>query len=56
MVIAVVIAAIFAHPQGALLILAYTYAASAFVELAIQRLRHRSSEVTAEPSAVSRQP
>jgi CDP-diacylglycerol--serine O-phosphatidyltransferase len=48
MVIAVVIAAIFAHPQGALLILAYTYAASAFVELAIQRLRHRSPEVTSE--------
>ena len=45
MVIAVVIAAIFAHPQGALLILAYTYAASAFVELAIQRLRRRTPDV-----------
>jgi CDP-diacylglycerol--serine O-phosphatidyltransferase len=45
MVIALVIAAIFAHPQGALLILAYTYAISAFVELAIQRLRRRTPDV-----------
>ena len=45
MVIAVVIAAIFAHPQGALLILAYTYTISAFVEMAVQRLRHRSPDI-----------
>jgi phosphatidylserine synthase len=45
MVIALVIAAIFAHPQGALLLLVYGYAISAFVELAIHRLRRRSPDV-----------
>jgi hypothetical protein len=55
MVIAVVIAAIFAHPQGALLILAYSYAVSAFVEMAIQRLRHRSPDVApSEPAPQER--
>ena len=48
LVLGAVIAAIWAHPAGALLILAYTYLASAFVELAINRLRHRTPEV---PSA-----
>ena len=48
LVLGSVIAAIWAHPAGALLILAYTYLASAFVELAINRLRHRTPEV---PSA-----
>jgi CDP-diacylglycerol--serine O-phosphatidyltransferase len=45
LVVALVIAAIWAHPAGALLLLAYTYLASAFVELAINRLRHRSPDV-----------
>ena len=51
LVIALVIAAIFAHPAGALVLLSYTYLASAFVELAINRLRHRSPEVPAPKPA-----
>lgn len=51
LVLALVIAAIFAHPAGVLLILAYTYLASAFVELAINRLRHRSPDVPAPKPA-----
>ena len=45
LVLGSVIAAIWAHPAGALLILAYTYLASAFVEMAANRLRHRTPEV-----------
>jgi CDP-diacylglycerol--serine O-phosphatidyltransferase len=48
LVLGSVIAAIWAHPAGVLVILAYTYLASAFVELAINRLRHRTPEM---PSA-----
>jgi CDP-diacylglycerol--serine O-phosphatidyltransferase len=50
-VLALVIAAIFAQPAGALAILAYAYLASAFVELAINRLRRRTSEVPAATPA-----
>jgi len=45
LVMALVIAAIWGHPAGVLLVLAYTYLASAFVELAVNRLRHRSPDV-----------
>ena len=51
LVLGSVIAAIWAHPTGALVILAYSYLASAFVELAINRLRHRTSEVPAPTPA-----
>jgi CDP-diacylglycerol--serine O-phosphatidyltransferase len=50
-VLALVLAAIFAQPAGALAILAYAYLASAFVELAINRLRRRTSEVPAATPA-----
>jgi len=49
--VALAIAAIFAHPAGALVILAYAYLASAFVEMAIHRLRHRRSDVAAATPA-----
>jgi len=50
-VLALVIGAIFAQPAYALAILAYAYLASAFVELAINRLRRRTSEVPAATPA-----
>lgn len=48
---ALVIIAIWGHPAGALLILAYGYLASAFIELAVNRLRHRSPDVPAATPA-----
>jgi CDP-diacylglycerol--serine O-phosphatidyltransferase len=50
-VVALVIAAILGHPAAALAILAYTYLASAFVELALNRLHRRSPEVPAATPA-----
>lgn len=41
--VAVVIAAVFAHPSGTLLVLAYAYLLSTFVELGVHRLRRRRS-------------
>lgn len=51
LVVASVIAAIFAHPAGSLVILAYSYLVSAFLELAINRLRHHTPEVPAPAPA-----
>ena len=48
---ALVIFAIITHPAGALVILAYSYLVSAFVELAINRLRHRAADVPARAPA-----
>ncbi len=48
--VALVIAAIFAHPAGVLVILAYSYLASAFIEMAIHRFRRRTPEVAATPA------
>ena len=50
LVVALVIAAIFAHPPGVLVILAYAYLASAFIEMAIHRFRRRRPEVSATPA------
>ena len=51
LVLGCVFGAILAHPAGALAILAYSYLASAFVELAIHRLRHRAADVPAPTPA-----
>jgi CDP-diacylglycerol---serine O-phosphatidyltransferase len=51
LVLALVIAAIFAHPALALIVLAYTYLASAFIELTIGRLRRRRPEMPAPKPA-----
>ena len=51
LVVALVIAAIYAHPAGALVILAYSYLGSAFVELAVNRLRRRTPDVPAATPA-----
>ena len=44
------IVAIWSHPRGVLVVMAYTYLASAFVGMAISRLRHRPASVAAASS------
>jgi len=50
LVLALIIAAIFAQPGGALVVLAYAYLAWAFIELVVQRMRRRAPEVAATPA------
>jgi len=40
------------HPRFMLVAIAYSYLASAFVGLAIARLRHRSTQAPAKPAAI----
>jgi CDP-diacylglycerol--serine O-phosphatidyltransferase len=51
LILALAIVPIVGHPAGAFVILAYSYLASAFVELAITRMRRRSSDVPAPAPA-----
>jgi CDP-diacylglycerol--serine O-phosphatidyltransferase len=51
LILALAIVPIVGHPAGAFVILAYSYLASAFVELAINRMRRRSSGVPAPAPA-----
>jgi len=46
-VIAAAIVAIWAHPRAVLVIMAYTYLASAFIGIAITRFRHRGGRMSA---------
>jgi CDP-diacylglycerol---serine O-phosphatidyltransferase len=46
--IAGAIVAIWAHPRAVLVVMAYTYLASAFIGIAITRFRHRGGRVVAE--------
>lgn len=50
---AVMIALIVTYPQEVLLIMAYTYLSSAFVGLALQKLRRREGELTAPPEPLA---
>jgi CDP-diacylglycerol--serine O-phosphatidyltransferase len=50
LVLALIVSAVFANPQAALVVLAYGYLFSAFVELAVHRVRRRSPEVAATPA------
>src|SRR5262249_33925563 len=42
------IVAIWAHPRAVLVVIAYTYLASAFIGMAIARFRHRGGQVPAD--------
>jgi CDP-diacylglycerol--serine O-phosphatidyltransferase len=45
------IVAIWAHPRAVLVVVAYTYLASAFVGMAVTRFKHRGAHSPAEPPA-----
>ncbi|HEV2984755.1 MAG TPA: CDP-diacylglycerol--serine O-phosphatidyltransferase [Vicinamibacterales bacterium] len=48
--IAAGIVAIWSHPRGVLVLMAYSYLASAFLGMAISRLRHRGRGTDAQPA------
>jgi CDP-diacylglycerol---serine O-phosphatidyltransferase len=56
--IAAGIVAVWAHPRGVLVVMAYTYLASAFIGMAITRFKHRggrgADEASSQPSQDSR--
>ena len=54
--IAAAIVAVTTHPRFVLLVLAYAYLASAFVGMAISRLRHRDGQVATEGGAAAEGP